>query len=72
MKTTAGQLKRIWVIACVVLLAILDIALVGAAYAHGHPDVQGTPGPIPTFSSRLSPANSPAITSSPHISAGQQ
>lgn len=53
MKTprTAEGGKRTWGIIGLALFAAFDIALVGAAYVHGHPDVQGTADPIPTYSS---------------------
>jgi hypothetical protein len=62
----AGERKRVWVAAGVVLFAALDIALVGAAYVHGHPEVQGTTGPITTYSSPMTPGSSPSTPRSPH------
>ncbi|HKU12734.1 MAG TPA: hypothetical protein VJQ61_16080 [Sinomonas sp.] len=75
MKTSqaAGGGKRTWAIVTVALLAALDIALVGAAYVHGHPDVQGTADPVPTYSSPVTHATPvPTATPSPAGSRGQR
>lgn len=53
-----GDRKHLWAIGGVGLFAALDIVLIGAAYVHGHPQVQGTPSPISTYSSPAKPANS--------------
>lgn len=46
----SGKGKRLWAMGGLALFAALDIVLVGAAYVQGHPHVQGTPGPIATYS----------------------
>ena len=73
MKTpgAAGGGKRTWAITGVALFAALDIALVGAAYVHGHPKVTGTPAPIATYSSPATPGPAvrpTALSPSPSVS----
>jgi hypothetical protein len=75
MKTpqAAGAGKRTWAIVMVALLAALDIALVGAAYVHSHPEVQGTADPIPSYSSPVTHTTPvPTATPSPAGSRGQK
>ena len=59
-----GHGKLYWAIGGVFLFVALDILLVVVAYMHGHPEVQGTTGPIPTYSSPVAPAKTPAPTPS--------
>ena len=64
----AGGRTRLSVIASVIVLAALDVVLIGMALVHGHPDVHGTPQPIATYSSPASPvAPSGASSSAPTI-----
>lgn len=54
--------SRSWPIAGIFVLLIVDAVLVGAAFLQAHPNVQGSPGPIPIFSSPSSTSPTPTPT----------